>query len=180
MKAPGFTLIELVCALVIVAILSASVLPAIVDLKGEAERASLNQHSSSFRTSVFLAHVSWLVRGQPGFVDNLAGFGDGTVDFNSIGYPIDGTTQGNSGGANNNNIPNNNNGDLRCRRLFESLLVSPASVCGGSGAQGVPCDDQMFRAGRNGANVCRYSLLDEPARYFEYRVLSGDVTLVNP
>ena len=180
MKALGFTLIELVCALVILGILSASILPAVVDLKGEAERASLTQHSSSFRTSVFLAHVSWLVRGQSGFVDNLAGFGDGTVDFNTVGYPIDGTAQGNSGGANNNNIPNNNNGDLRCLRLFQSLLVSPASVCGGTGAQSVPCDDQRFRAARNGANVCRYALLDEPVRYFEYRVLSGDVTLVDP
>jgi prepilin-type N-terminal cleavage/methylation domain-containing protein len=180
MKASGFTLIELVSVIVIVAILSAIALPSVVDLKGEAERASLRQHSSSFRTSLLFARVSWQLSGQPGLVDNLTGFGDGTVDFNSLGYPIDGTSQGNSGGATNNNIPNNNNGDLRCRRLFQSLLIGPDSVCGGTGAQGVACDDQMFRAARSGANVCRYSLLDEPARYFEYRVLSGDVTLIDP
>lgn len=180
MKQRGFTLIELVAVIVILSILSAMAVPAYVDLKSEAEHTSLAHHSGSFRTSVLLAHVSWLVSGQSTFVDNLIGYADSTVDFNSFGYPIDGTTQGNSGGATNNNIPNNNNGDLRCRRLFEALLVGEDSVCGGAGAQGVPCDDQRFRAARNGANVCRYSLLDEPARYFEYRVLTGDVTLTNP
>jgi len=180
MRNGGFTLIELVCSIVIVSILSAIVIPAVTDVAGAARDASLSQHAGSFRTSVQFAHVMWQVSGNAGFVDNLPSFGDGTVDFNAIGYPIDGTGQGNSGGANNNNIPNNNQGDLRCRHLFQALLIGADSVCGGTGAQGVPCDDQAFHAARRGANVCRYSLLDDPARYFEYAVLTGSITLTNP
>lgn len=177
MRRSGFTMIELVCIIVILSILSALAVPAFVDLRQQALKVSLASHAGSFRTAVQFGHLTWRVYGHASLVDNLPGFGDGTVDFNNAGYPIDGTAQGNSGGAMNNNIPNNNNGDLRCRRLFEALLIGTAEACGGTGGQGVPCDSQMFRAARNGANTCRYSLLDEPGTYFEYRVLDGGISV---
>jgi prepilin-type N-terminal cleavage/methylation domain-containing protein len=180
MKSSGFTLVELMAVIVILGTLAASAMPRYADLSGAARAASLSQHAGAFETAVMLVHLRWAIDGTGSFRDNLPGFGDGTVDVNTAGYPVDGTSQGNSAGANNNNIPNNNNGDLRCRRLFDALLFSPAPVCGGTGAQGVPCADHDFQAARNGANVCRYSLRDDPSRFFEYAVLTGQVTETNP
>lgn len=176
MRNAGFTLIEFACTLVILGVLAAVVLPRVSSIADEASRASVAAHAGAFGSAVYFAHLRWAMTGYSGLVDNLPGFGDGTVDMNAAGYPIDGTSQGNSGGATNNNIPNNNNGDLRCRRLFEALLLARASVCGGTGAQGVICGEHLFLAARNGANVCRYTSRDNPASFFEYNVLNGQVT----
>ena len=176
MRSRGFTLIELVCTIVILGILAGVAAPRALSFTDEANRALVSSHAGAFGSAVYFAHLRWAMDGYGGLIDNLPGFGDGTLDMNAAGYPIDGTSQGNSGGATNNNIPNNNNGDLRCRRLFEALLLARASVCGGTGGQGVVCGEHLFLAARNGANVCRYTSRANPASFFEYSVLNGHVT----
>lgn len=61
----GFTLIELVVVIAILAILAAFAIPRFTSLNKEARAASRDAVAGSVRSGAALSHVLWLAQGQP-------------------------------------------------------------------------------------------------------------------
>lgn len=80
----GFTIIELVIVIVLVAILAAVALPRFVDVDDEARRAAARSTMSAFQEAVRLAHAKWLADGSRPSSLVIDGR---TVQFNDNGWP---------------------------------------------------------------------------------------------
>ncbi len=159
----GFTLLELISVLVILGVLGASAVLRFVDLSEDAHRAAVAATAGAFGSAAGLTNAVCIVRGWQGR-DNLPGYGDGRVDFNTACFPTD--TTGNA------NVIGNNN--ARCMRVWNAILQSaPTITTGSAGAD--------FRA-RASNNVCtyRYLLDSSTARQFTYDSRSGLIVLSNP
>lgn len=112
----GFTLIELVLVLVILAVLDAAALPRFIDSLVAAHEAIGN----AFATAVTMVHAQWRVNGAAPAQDDVAGFGDGTVDVSVNGWPTD-TQDANT-------IVPGATGVNRCARLLRALLLNGPEV----------------------------------------------------
>jgi MSHA pilin protein MshB len=171
MRRAGFTLVELVCVLVIVGTLAAVAMPKVLDLADAAARAEVAQRTAAFATAVQFVRLTYIVRKRSGNVDNLPGFGDGSVDTNASGYPTD--------TANANTIPNGATGANRCRNVFAGILMPSVPVCGGS----VACTGaHAYQALTSAPQTCRFNYVRDPSppRFFVYSALTGQVSESNP
>jgi MSHA pilin protein MshB len=167
----GYTLVELVGTLVIVGCLASVALPGFFSVDQAAVRAAVAAQARAFADAVLFVRLTYAVTGRSGPADNIAGYGDGTVDTNANGYPTD--------TANANTIPNNATGADRCRRVFVGILNGAPPICGGS----VACSaSHYYRAATTAAQTCRFTYVKDPTppRFFVYRATSGDVLVTNP
>ena len=137
----GFTLIELVVVVAIISILGLFALSRYADLKEETELSSTEYIAASLKTGVQTVKLVFRTAGHSTRVQNLAGYGDGTIDTNNLGYPI-GTTKGNG----NENIGVGNAG---CVGVWQGVLDAPPSVATGNGS-----DYRSYR--HTGNKVCSY------------------------
>lgn len=145
----GFTLIELVVVIAIVTIIATVAIPKFAELSDTAELAQAKSIASSIRSGAKLVKLTFDTKSFKTRVQNLQGYGDGTIDTNNIGYPI-GSKKGNG----NENIGVGNAG---CPLLWNALLSNPPSVAHNN-------NNQSYRSYRHTNNrVCS----------FVYRV-SGD------
>ncbi|MCG9731165.1 type II secretion system GspH family protein [Shewanella sp. Isolate13] len=88
--ASGFTLIEMVVVIIVLAILAVIAVPKFINLKQDAEIASIEATGGAFKGGITLANVKWASKGGNGPVDNLQVFGDGSsgqLDINQWGFP---------------------------------------------------------------------------------------------
>jgi len=163
----GFTLIEMVTVVVIMAIIAAVAIPKFIGLGTAAHRAAVAGTADAFRTAVTLVNISYRVNGYagPGTNDNVNGFGAGTVDVNTAGFPTD--------TANNNTV----NSNARCVNIWKGILAGAATIS----RSNQPAQDTDYKATRSG-QTCTYAYTRDTgaSRSFIYNASIGTVTLNNP
>ncbi|TDT36986.1 prepilin-type N-terminal cleavage/methylation domain-containing protein [Halospina denitrificans] len=161
----GFTLIELVVVIVILAILAATVLPRFAELSEEAHRASVRGSGGAFGSAVALVKAQWTANGAPGAVTSMEGFGNDDVNVSSDGWPVSIT-----GGTDPTSISATD-----CAELWRALLQSNAPSISTS------ADDADYFAFLDGGD-CRFRYeLDDRGNYIDYDPEEGEVfTQINP
>src|SRR4051812_25869348 len=83
----AFTLIELLVTIVIVGILAVMAVPRVVDLTGDAHRASVAATAASLQSGIRLSNIGCRIADFAG-QDDLGIFGSGDLDFNDACYPV--------------------------------------------------------------------------------------------
>ena len=90
-KQKGFTLIELVVVIVILGVLAAVALPRFMNATEDAHSAAVKGTGGALAAGVALVRSQWELNRVKGLASpntNVAGFGDGSVDVNSSGWPV--------------------------------------------------------------------------------------------
>jgi len=121
----GFSLIELVVAIVLIAILGIISLPRFFNFTENSRAVKIEQLKSQFQDAINFAHARWAVNGRASSeINDLPGYGldaDGNaqLDMNDEGYPL-GIDKNNPMGAPY-NIGRGHNG---CIGIWEALMNS--------------------------------------------------------
>ncbi len=112
----GFTLIELVVVIAILAILAAFALPRFTELADDAHRASVESTGGAYIAAVNLVRAQWLANGVHTAVTDLQGFGepDNRVDVSIDGWPS---------GVNGNTSPTSMT-TAECNALWGELMTA--------------------------------------------------------
>jgi prepilin-type N-terminal cleavage/methylation domain-containing protein len=160
----GFTLIELICVIVILGVLAATAAPRFQDVTDNAHYAVVAGTAAAFDTGVRLAYIGCVMRSYAG-LDNLPGFGSGNVDFNPNCFPA--STNGN------NNLAVNGN---RCQQVWNGVLAAAPTIS-------TPASDATDYRAQGSGTTCTYTYRrdTDDLRRFTYNAASGDVSVVaNP
>ena len=120
MSRQGFTLIELALIIVILSIIAIVALPRFIDLNTQATRSTVAGTAGSFQEAVILVRANLIARGLRGSLLDVPGFGDGTVDIGTSGFPVDGGVVGGSTAE-----PMT---PARCLNVWNAVLQNPPSI----------------------------------------------------
>ncbi len=118
----GFTLLELIIAIVILGILAVVAAPRFLNLQDDAYQAKMESIADQFETGVRFTQSQWLVNGgtQEAQTD-IDGYGGGELDVNEFGFPL-GTNKGNRNGVIGNPY-NIGQGNAGCIAVWQALLA---------------------------------------------------------
>ncbi|GGY80956.1 prepilin-type N-terminal cleavage/methylation domain-containing protein [Marinobacter zhanjiangensis] len=167
-KQKGFTLIELVVVIAILAILAAFALPRFASLSEQAHNASIEGTAGALSAGVALTRAQWVSNGFTTATQDLEGFGDGTVNMSAEGWPVS------AGGQT--AIDETMTGD-RCVSVWDALLQANAPDVATTGT------DVDYIATVTGTNseVCTYTYQpDNETNTIAYDVSTGEIdTTIN-
>jgi len=162
--APGFTLVEIVCGIAVVAILAGLALPRFANFSTDAHRASVNGTRAAIAAGVHLVQSKYRARGLTGVQDNVTGASGADIDVNTAGFPVDTAGQNTIGGT-----------AARCQNIWNWLMVSPPTT---QTAVAGTADYRVTAAGE----VCTYTYRKDTAvtRTIIYTATTGIVAGSNP
>lgn len=119
----GFTLIELIVTITIVAIIAVVVAPRFINFQDDAQENTVAVTFASFESALNFAHAKWQVNGGGSEgMNNMPGYANNELDMNDVGYPI-GTQKGEPMGQ-----PHNiGQGNQGCHELFLAIVSTEYS-----------------------------------------------------
>ncbi len=123
----GFTLLELIIAIVILGILAVVAAPRFLNLQDDAYEAKMEAIADQFETAVRFTQSQWLVNGgTPEAQQNIDGYGGEELDVNEFGFPL-GTDKGNRNGVIGNPY-NIGQGNAGCIAVWQALIGNEYSL----------------------------------------------------
>ena len=163
----GFTLIELIVVIILLGIVSVVAAPKFVDVRDEAQKASVQGVGSAFKSGIEQVHLAWLVRGNGQAVQNFLhnvnqvvekrGSGDRHLSVNSFGYPAD--SRGRS-------LTLNSRDD--CVDVWNSVMDTQGAS--------VNIDSSADYRAEYSASSCTYVLVADESMSIFYHSETGEVT----
>jgi len=163
-KSRGFTLIELVIVIVILAILAAVSVPKFLDLRDDAERASFLGIAAAFDNGIELVHYAWLIRGNNSAVQDFIQVSDSEyLTVNQYGYPAD--TRG---------VSKTLNSQADCVDVWRAVMLSSNAETADTN---LLTDSTEFTTVYGGAFDCTYTFNAQPELSVYYNSNSGDVEI---
>ena len=164
--AVGFTLIELVMVIALMAILAVVALPRMMNNYDEAHYSSVAATGGALSSAVFLLRSQWVSNGAKGEVDVVKGYGREDIATTSIGWPSDAQQGTNSSHS----VLLVGNAE-RCVRLWEALLSSNGLKVSTSSTE-----DISYVASVTAPTVCTYTYQQHNFNSkIEYDLSSGTV-----
>lgn len=119
----GFTLIELVIGIVLIAILAITAIPKFMSYTYDAYVSQAEGIAANFEQSVTFTQYRWIAGSELVAQSNLEGFAGDELDVNSFGFPL---------GIKKNRVmsqPRNiGKGKQGCNDLWYALLIDPPTV----------------------------------------------------
>jgi prepilin-type N-terminal cleavage/methylation domain-containing protein len=162
-KQKGFTLIELITVVFIIAILMATSMRYYTVLLEDAQKAGVNTLARRFAAVTSQLHLKWAIVGKP----TQIALDDAIILFNADGWPMGAIT------------PYIDKKLGPCQQLWEALFKNSSEL-----PDHLPADRRgiQYWSSRPQTSVCRYQLVMKSSdqHYFDYFLLSGRVkTMVN-
>lgn len=155
LKNQGFTLIELIAVVFIIAILASMAIPKFFAYREDALSANLTTTANAFASAVSLVHATWLADGANPNKNSVMAESGETIGLNDAGWPENIATTGGDGIITN----------LECESLLLNLINNV---------------DLSKYVIANTDTLCNYQLNNHPDKSFTYNSTNGTVIVNLP